>query len=373
MTDTSLSSPLSAPLSDLPIIDFQNMDRDTIDIIDRQCRACGFFYLANHGIETQIAAAFAAAQAFFALPDNVKQEIAIEHSPCHRGWFQIGGEALDGRAHPEGDYKEGIKIGRDCGATHPRVKAGVALHGPNQYAALDGWREAMDECYSACEDVSRALMAALAQALSLPPDYFNQYLHEPMATLAPLHYPPLPNDKIISAGAHTDFGCLTLLAQQDIGGLQICDAQNNWVDVPPHPIGYTPTGYTPTGYVGPNMLVVNIGDMMQKWTGGHYRSLRHRVINRAINPSVNPSVNPPVNQSGHHRYSLAYFFDPDPDADLSPLPGCAPPNYKAADSLKETSLKEKTGNTCLDHLLHKIDESFAYRTQNNSEINDGNK
>lgn len=303
----------------LPIIDYQNINAAELD---RQCRESGFFYLANHAIDKELEAAFAAAQDFFALPPHKKQEIAIEHSACHRGWFHLGGEILDGQTHPEGDYKEGIKIGRDLAATHPRVKAGIPLHGANQYADLDGWRTTMDRCYAACETVSRNLMAALAEALALPPTYFDSVLCEPMATLAPLYYPPLPqNTQKISAGAHTDFGCLTLLAQKDIGGLEICGADDIWRAVPPLN----------------NMLVVNIGDMLERWTAGRYRSTRHRVQNK----------------SGCDRYSIAYFFDPDPDADLSPLPNCVA-NYSDPKN-------ENSGQTALEHLLHKIETSFAYR------------
>ncbi|MGB1117276.1 MAG: isopenicillin N synthase family dioxygenase [Parvibaculales bacterium] len=320
----------------LPVIDFGAFESGTdearahiADRIDHACRESGFFYLANHGIAADIFTdAFDAAALFFALPQADKQRIAIENSPCHRGWFALGGEALDACAHPEGDYKEGIKIGQDLAADHPRVRAGLALHGPNQWPDIEGWQPTMQRCFGACENLSRQLMQAFALALGLERQFFDAWLSLPMATLGPLYYPPVPPMPVrgderarISAGAHTDFGCLTLLAQQHIGGLQILTRDNEWCDVPPRD----------------DMLVVNIGDMLARWTNDRYASTRHRVVNK----------------SNEARLSLAFFFDPDPDVDLSPLPGCvapgAEPKYPPA--------------TSLSHLIDKIGESFSYRNE----------
>jgi isopenicillin N synthase-like dioxygenase len=162
-------------------------------------------------------------------------------------------------------------------------------------------------------------MQGFALSLGLADDYFAQYLSLPMATLGPLYYPPRGDEAGLSAGAHTDFGCLTLLAQQEIEGLEVLSKQGDWQVVP----------------VRDDALVVNIGDMLARWTNDLYASTQHRVVNRSDKP----------------RYSMAFFFDPDPDADLTPLPGClasgATPHYSPA--------------TCLSHLLQKIEESFAYR------------
>jgi isopenicillin N synthase-like dioxygenase len=313
----------------LPVIDFtpfisgtDEARRATAKNIDRACRESGFFYLENHGIAPAIFAdAFTAADKFFARPLAEKQRIAIENSACHRGWFALGGEALDGRAHPEGDYKEGIKIGQDLAPDHPRVQAGIALHGPNQWPDLPGWQPTMQRCFAACEDLSRQLMQAFALALGLEQQFFDPWLNLPMATLGPLYYPPVPADARgrISAGAHTDFGCLTLLAQQHIGGLEIWTRDDTWCAVPPRE----------------NMLVVNIGDMLARWTNDRYASTRHRVVNTSENT----------------RLSLAFFFDPDPDVDLSPLPGCLPPG----------AAPKYPPATSLSHLIDKIGESFSYR------------
>lgn len=310
----------------LPIVRFDRFvdgtesDRQKIaGMIGAACENRGFFLLENHGLDAAvIARAFSTAKLFFDLPLAEKAHIAIDRSPCHRGWYGEGGEVLDGRTQPNGDIKEGLKIGRDLAADHPRVQAGLPLHGPNQWPTQDGFQTAMLDAYAACETLSRQLMQAVALSLRLPADHFERWLSLPMATLSPLRYPPMRDDGHLSAGAHTDFGCLTLLLQHDEPGLEIA-AGDGWQTVP----------------CRPDLVVVNIGDMLERWTNGRYASTRHRVVNR----------------SGATRHSMAFFFDPDPDADLRPLPGCLAdgetPHYAAA--------------TALQHLLMKIDESFAYR------------
>ena len=311
----------------LPVIDFSAFGDDSAasraaiaDEIGAACRETGFFALTGHGIDaTVIDDAFAMAQNFFDLPEDKKREIAIERSPCHRGWFAHGGEVLDRAKQPQGDYKEGLKIGRDLPPDHARVKAALPLHGANQYphesGALVGFRSQMDMLYRACEALSRQLMQAFALSLDLQPDHFDRWLSEPMATLAPLRYPPMQKAAELSAGAHTDFGCLTLLFQNDVPGLEI-ETATGWQAVP----------------LLEGAIIVNIGDMMERWTAGLYGSTVHRVVNRSSNT----------------RHSMAYFFDPDPDADLTPLPNCG---ASAAPPL-----------TALDHLLNKIDASFGYRS-----------
>lgn len=313
----------------LPVIDFAAFGAGTATqkrhigaLIAAACRETGFFMLANHGLDDKISdAAFAAAHDFFDLTAAEKGEIAIEKSPCHRGWYGPGGEVLDAVKQPQGDMKEGLKIGRDLPDTHILVQQGTPLHGPNQWPRQEGFKDTMMAAYAACETLSRQLMSAFALSLHLPETHFDAYLHLPMATLSPLRYPPHPFETGLGAGAHTDFGCLTLLLQRDIDGLEIQKPDGEWLRVP----------------CDPSLIIVNIGDMMARWTNNLYASTRHRVINR----------------SRHTRHSMAFFFDPDADADLSPLPGCLAegedPHYPPA--------------SCLEHLLMKIEASFTYRQE----------
>ena len=312
----------------IPLIDFSGFTdaaaRQKIATeIDVACRASGFFCLYNHGLSQSIIdTCFTAAATFFAQPEAEKAKISISKSNCHRGWYQIGEEVLDPIGNHAGDMKEGVKIGFDCPPDHPRMRAGIALHGPNQWPDIDGWQSVMQQTYMACSDLSRQIMQAMSLGLGLPNDFFAPWLTQPMATLSPIQYPPQPQEDQIGAGAHTDFGCLTLLFQRDISGLEIQGKNGDWIEIP----------------ADPAVVVVNIGDMMARWTNDIYTSTRHRVINR----------------SGKTRQSLAFFFDPDPEADLTALPNC----------LQDGEPAHYSPTTALAHLLEKIDESFRYRKDN---------
>jgi isopenicillin N synthase-like dioxygenase len=281
----------------------------TAQVIGEACRNVGFFYISHHDVpETLIAETFAQAKRFFALPPAQKSEIAIEKSACHRGWFTIGGENLDPSKQAAGDLKEGIKIGRDLAPHHPLVAAGTPLHGPNQWPEnLPGWRETMSSYYDALTALGTQILHAFAIALDLPETFFDEHLTTPMTTLGPLHYPPQSGritEAQIGAGAHTDYGCLTLLAQDSSAGLQVKSKSGQWIEAPPIP----------------GTFVVNIGDMMERFTNGSFTSTQHRVINT----------------SGTERYSLPFFFDPNFSTPIAP------------------------GVTAGQHLLDKINASFSY-------------
>ena len=327
------------PLEEVPVIDFGRFlagdaaaRRDTARQIGRACRHIGFFFVVGHGVPDElIARTFAEAKRFFDQPAEVKQRISIDRSPCHRGYFSLGGENLDpAKQTAAGDFKEGLKIGRDLSAEHPLVKAGTPLHGPNQWPdGLPGWRETMEECYAGLTSLGREIMHAFALALDLPEDFFDEKLKGPMATLGPLHYPPQLGritEQRIGAGAHTDFGCLTILAQDETGGLQVQNCAGGWVDAPPIP----------------GSFVVNIGDMMARWTNDLFASTRHRVIN----------------VSKRDRYSMPFFFDPEFDTDLTCLGTCQdtgnPPRYPPT-----------TGG---QHLLDMINTTFDYRQEADSQL-----
>ncbi|HVG82734.1 MAG TPA: 2-oxoglutarate and iron-dependent oxygenase domain-containing protein [Methylomirabilota bacterium] len=320
------------PLEEVPLVDFGPFlegpasERKRVALeIGRACRDIGFFYLVHHGVPQRLVdRVFAEASRFFALPLDRKAEIAIEKSRCHRGWFALGGENLDpSKQRQAGDYKEGIKIGRDLPLDHPLVKAGLPLHGPNQWpSGLPGWKDTMQEGYNALSRLGREIMHAFALALELPETHFDRWLTGPMATLGPLHYPPQTGritEERIGAGAHTDFGCLTILAQDPVWGLQVRNSARRWVDAP---------------YVS-GSFVVNVGDMMERWTNGLFTSTVHRVIN----------------VSGKDRYSLPFFFDPDFDADLSVLQTCTGPG-------NPPKHPPTTGG---QHLLDRINATFDYR------------
>lgn len=290
--------------------------------IGRACREIGFFYAVNHGVaQAQIDEVYAEAKRFFDLPVAVKEAIAIECSPCHRGWFRVGSENLDPAKQAEGDFKEGLKIGRDLPITHERVLAGLPLHGPNQWPDLPGWQKVMQGYYDEMVRLGRQMMGTFAEALGLETGFFAPWLGVTMTTLGALHYPPQTGritESRIGAGAHTDYGCFTLLHQDAAGGLQVKRRDGLWIDAPPVP----------------GSFVVNIGDMLERWTNGVFCSTPHRV----------------VNVSGEDRYSLPFFFDPDFYAPVECLPTCIAPG-------EEAKFRPTTAGA---HMLEKIAESFEY-------------
>lgn len=320
-------------LQEIPLVDFG--DFLTGDLAARQavaarigaaCHNIGFFYLTNHGVpDALVARTFAEAKRFFNLPTEKKLQIDIERSPCHRGYFKVGGENLDPAKQAAGDLKEGVKIGRDLGSDHPLVKAGTPLHGPNLWPDdLPGWQAAMQSHFDALVGLGKQIMHAFALSLGLDECFFDRYLTDPMATLGPLHYPPQRGsitEKQLGAGAHTDFGCLTILAQDTNGGLQVKNAAGRWIDATPIP----------------GTFVINIGDMMARWTNNYFASTQHRVINT----------------SGVERYSLPFFFDPNFHAPVAALPTCTGPDNPPV-------FPPTTGG---QHLLDMINETFDYHRQ----------
>jgi isopenicillin N synthase-like dioxygenase len=266
--------------------------------IDAACRRHGFFYISGHGVPLAlIAHLFMLNRRLFALPDEVKQRWHIDRSGgLQRGYDPIGWQSLD--SGKPADLKESFYLGTDLGTDHPLVLAGTPNHGPNQWpdeTLLPGFQLACSTYAAALNRLGRHLMGLIALGLDLPRGYFEPFLHQPMPVLRLLHYPPqqVPGaDAQIGSGAHTDWGGITLLSQDSTGGLQIQDQSGRWLDAPPVE----------------GSFVVNLGDLMQRWTNDLYRSTRHRVVNAA---------------SGRDRYSLAYFYDIDFHARVEALPGCA--------------------------------------------------
>ncbi len=285
----------------LPIIDISGLrspraaDRRAVGLALRAaCTDKGFFYIREHGIDAALQArVFEASRAFFALPMEHKRRVDMAHSPANRGYDPLRGQTLEAGAPP--DLKESYYIGEERGPDDPKVRAGKFNHGPNQWPAeVPDFRPAIEAYYRAMTALSERIMAGLALSLDLQEDFFADFCVEPQAIVRLLHYPPqpanpAPNEK--GCGAHTDFGGITLLLQDDNAGLQVWDeAGGGWLHADPIPGTY----------------VVNLGDMIARWTNDRYRSTVHRV----------------VNVSGHERYSVPFFYSGNPDHEVRCLPGC---------------------------------------------------
>ena len=261
------------------------------------CRGPGFFLLRGHGIsEDLIRTVFDQARAFFDLPEAQKAPLSILNNTHNRGWAALGTEALDDSSD-QVDRKQAFNIGLDLAPDDPRVLSGEPFRGVNVWPDLPGFRTAMLAYYDAALALGVALHQAFARDLSLPQDYFAPQFDAPMATLRLLSYPPATGAaKEIGAGAHTDYGSITLLLTDGEAGLQVRPRGGDWVDVP---------------HV-PGAFVVNIGDCLMRWTNDIYVSTPHRVL-------------PPKNA----RQSVAFFLDPNPDAVIAALPGTGDAKYPA--------------------------------------------
>ena len=292
----------------LPVIDMRGFadgafERITGEIA-KACRTVGFFYVVDHGVAPDLMrAAFAEARAFFAEPVATKAALAIERVGGNRGYSGLKHEALDPKAGA--DLKEAFNIGLDLAPNDPDLIAGVPFRTLNVWPDAPGFKATLLAYFDACSGLANALHRAFASDLGLPLDFFRDKLDRPMATLRLLHYPASSSEGEVGAGEHTDYGNITLLATDDVGGLEVRTRSGDWVAAPPIP----------------DAFVVNIGDCLMRWTNDVYVSTPHRVVNR----------------SGRERYSIAFFFDPNPDALVEAIPSCGAPRYApilAADYLK---------------------------------------
>lgn len=265
--------------------------------LDQICRDTGFLVLQGHGVPATLTdRMFAAIRMFFEQPAEIKARTAAPYPGYPYGWLGPDKEALarsKGQDTPP-DLKESFNGGPlNIPAGIPDPQAYEFCYQPTLWPELSGFRETWEEYYAAMEDLARRVMAAFAAALDLPEAYFAPFIGQPISALRALHYPGTQGDirqHQQRAGAHTDYGSLTiLLPQPGSSGLQIHSGEE-WVDVP----------------APPGAFVINIGDLMARWTADRWVSTLHRVVARADQPE---------------RYSLAFFHQPDWMAEISPLDG----------------------------------------------------
>ncbi|MGL4414615.1 isopenicillin N synthase family dioxygenase [Roseinatronobacter monicus] len=281
-----------------PLLDWSDYATDPdafAQALGRTCRKTGFFLLKGHGIAPDLnAAVFAQAAQFFALGEDDKAPLSIATNPHNRGWAYMGSESLD-ETSAQRDRKEAFNIGLDLAADDTRVLAAEPFRGVNLWPDLPEFRATMLEYFGAVWGLGVDLLRPVARDLGLPDDHFVPSFDAPMATLRLLSYPAASGaGGEIGAGAHTDYGALTLLMTDGAPGLQVRPRGGNWLDVP---------------HV-PGAFIVNIGDCLMRWTNDIYISTPHRVL-------------PPPRA----RQSVAFFLDPNPDALIAALPGTGAPKY----------------------------------------------
>lgn len=326
----------------LPVIDVSPLVNDpttdpttgkaVLDVarrIDAACRVNGFFVITGHGVDPDLLARLdAGARAFFAHPEADKARVAMARGGrAWRGWFPVGGELTSGVP----DLKEGLYFGTELPADHPRVRAGIPLHGANLFPAdPPDLRPAVLAWIDALTTLAHRVMRGVALGLGLDADWFERHLTaDPTVLFRIFRYPPVPavpgaDPPGWGVAEHTDYGLLTILAQDASGGLQVRSG-DDWIDVPPLP----------------DAFVCNIGDMLDRMTGGRYRSTPHRV--RATTAD---------------RLSFPFFFDPSWDAEVAPLPlDGEPPTDDARTRWDAASVHEYRG-TYGDYLTAKVAKVF---------------
>ncbi len=282
----------------IPVVDLTALDSAQPDErqacaaeIGRALREVGFFYALGHSIEAALVArVFGVARDFFALPLEEKLAVRMRPETGYRGYFPLQGEVTDEALG--GDPKEGF----DIAVSPPRMPEGESLAEIPWPRRPESLEAVLGAYHAALCDLGRRISRGFALALDLPEAFFAERLQRPTAILRILHYPEsgglrdAESGEAVSCGAHSDYGYLTILAQDEEGGLQVQDRAGRWIDVPPRA----------------GAFVCNIGELMGRWTNDVFRATPHRVLRVSRAP----------------RYSVPFFFHPDDDVLVETLPTC---------------------------------------------------
>ncbi|MEU5214582.1 2-oxoglutarate and iron-dependent oxygenase domain-containing protein [Streptomyces sp. NPDC020807] len=293
--------------------------RKTVEQIGQACRDVGFFYIKDHGVTAEDSAAmFRASREFFALPLEEKMKIRLGITEQFRGFVPLGGEVTGGKT----DWHECLDLQPRSGRNADTIAAAAAarsrddhpLDDPGQWPpALPSFRETVMRAWDQLYGLSARISAGMALSLGLDEHFFAPYHGDELSDLRMVHYPPY-NEAIGSTapealsmdevdhgfGAHVDYGFLAVLQQDEVGGLEVRNAEGDWIPAPHIP----------------GTFLVNIGQMMQRWTNDRYRATWHRVqLPGAVD-----------------RYSIPFFFEPRYGAVIEPLDVCCdadnPPRYE---------------------------------------------
>jgi len=321
--------------SHIPIIDISPLvlgtcDRDAVAAqIGQACREWGFFYVVGHAVDEGLQQQLEQlSRQFFAQNLETKMEIRMERGGrAWRGYFPVGGELTSGKP----DLKEGIYFGAELADDHPLVKAGTPMHGSNLFPAnIPLFRETVLDYMAAMTQLAHTLMAGIALSLGLEESYFvARYTSDPLILFRIFNYPPDPSPHEIQqswgVGEHTDYGLLTILKQDDSGGLDV-KSKSQWIAAPPIP----------------GSFVCNIGDMLDRMTGGRYRSTPHRVKNLAQ----------------RDRISFPFFFDPNFNAEVGPIELVEAVVRDDRDERWDRASVHKFRGTYGDYVLNKVSKVF---------------
>ncbi len=306
----------------LPIIDMSGPEAAVATALDHAFSNTGFCYFRNIGVEQALVdGLFAASRAFHAQPEAAKRALAM--NATHRGYMAPNTSLIVTSSVAQvkrPNYSESLMLMHEVDPSDPRW--GTDVHGPNQWPDLPGFRTAVTAYEQAMLAFCRNLLRPMALALGLPADWFAPHFARPTTFLRLLHYPPQPPDSpddAFGSAPHTDYGFLTILCQDTAGGLEVRRADGTWLKAPPIP----------------GTWVVNVADMLHRWTNGRWQSTPHRV----------------KNLSGGDRFSNPYFFDMDMDSIVQCVPTCASP----ANPPLHPPVRYG------DYLMERLDRNYQYR------------
>jgi isopenicillin N synthase-like dioxygenase len=317
----------------LPVVDIRGLmsSQDDHHSVATQIRdACtefGFFYIVGHDVHEGLQRDLEQiSRRFFDQPLEAKLAISMSRGGrAWRGYFPVGGELTSGQP----DLKEGIYLGAELDQHHPLVQAGTPLHGPNLWPDIPEFRRTVVQYMAEMTRLGHVVMAGISLSLGLNEAYFAQaYTADPLILFRAFNYPARSQysgtEYPYGVGEHTDYGFLTILKQDMSGGLQV-KAKSQWIDATPIP----------------NSFVCNIGDMLDRLTGGRYLSAPHRVQHRAADD----------------RLSFAFFFDPNFNAEVKALDIGTDVRDNQAERWDQASVHEFHG-TYGDYLLSKVSRVF---------------
>jgi len=306
----------AAALAKIPVIDYGAMFAGEPGALERTAAAVreasmnvGFFYIAGHGVpDAVVERAFAASRAFHALPMEAK--LALRLNENNIGYLPFNASAQNASTVHKAtrpNLNESFFISHDRGPDHPDVLAGLPLRGRNQWPAEApaSMRPDMLAYQSALGALCDRMIPAFAVALGMPAEHFAPlFADEAHVTLRFLHYPPqdAEEDNLFGQAPHTDNSFMTVLAREDVPGLAVRLTSGEWFPPP----------------IIPGTFLVNLGNMMRRFSNDRFLSTPHGVLN----------------DSGRDRYSIAYFHSPNPSATIAPVPSCVdaanPPKYQPA-------------------------------------------
>ena len=275
----------------IPLIDMEKLragEAETLEAMRVGAEEVGFLTVTNTALpEAEVRKVIDAYRAFFKQPAEVKRAVDMARTGANRGWGGPQSEQVDPEANP--DYKEVFDCGFELPEGDPLALRGLSVYAPNLWPdAPEGFRETVQAYYTHALDVAMEVLRGLARAIGEDAQYFDDKFDRPMALLRGNFYPARPDwagEKDFGIAAHTDYGCVTLLATDGVPGLEVLGRDGVW-----HPVE-----------AAPGTFVINFGEMLQMWTGGRVKATLHR-----------------VKGSSEERISVPLFFNPNYDTNVAP-------------------------------------------------------